>query len=195
MTRGSALAALAVLAASGAGAQPVEGAPPRYEGFRIPDAAALRRGGDFPPLPSGGGREGGDLDERVAAASEPAPCSAHRSPLAPPVQGVDVAGPERPFAVVLADTTGAPPDDWLGRDKALHLGASFLITLSGQYVLVDKADLSNGRALPVSAGVALALGLAKEVADSRRPRHPLFSWRDLAADAAGVALAAAVTAW
>ena len=94
-----------------------------------------------------------------------------------------------------ADTTGAPPDDWFGRDKALHVGASFLLTLSGQYVLIEKADLSNERALPVSAGVALALGLAKEVADSQRTRHPLFSWRDLAADAAGVALASAVAAW
>ena len=85
-----------------------------------------------------------------------------------------------------------PPDDWIARDKALHLGASFLLTLSGQYVLTDKADLSNGRALPVAAGTALALGLLKEVADGRRPRDPHFCWRDLAADALGVALAAAV---
>lgn len=108
-----------------------------------------------------------------------------------PVHG---APAERPLTAP-GDTTDAPPDEWLGRDKALHFGASFLLTLSGQYVLVDKADLSNGRALPVSAGSALALGLLKEVADSQRPVHPLFSWRDLAADAAGVALAAAVAAW
>lgn len=88
----------------------------------------------------------------------------------------------------------ALPDEWLARDKALHLGASFLLTLSGQYVLVDKAGLSNADALPVSAGSALALGLVKEVADARRVRGPHFCWRDLAADAAGVALAAAVVA-
>jgi uncharacterized protein YfiM (DUF2279 family) len=84
------------------------------------------------------------------------------------------------------------PDEWLARDKAMHLGASFLLTLAGQYVLTDKGTLTNGEALPVAAGSALAIGLAKEVMDSRRPRDPHFCWRDLAADAAGVALAAAV---
>lgn len=101
----------------------------------------------------------------------------------------DLAGP-LPLPAA-ADST-APPDDWIARDKALHAGASFLLTLAGQYVLTDKATLSNGDALPVAAGSALALGLLKEVADAQRPRHPHFCWRDLAADAAGVALAALV---
>ena len=86
-----------------------------------------------------------------------------------------------------------PPDAWLGRDKALHAGASFLLTLSGQYVLTDKGGLSDGRALPLSAAAALALGVAKEVADSRRAAGPHFSLRDLAADVLGVALGALVT--
>ena len=117
----------------------------------------------------------------------------------PRYEGYQIPGfpPPSPGASGLAavDTTEAPPDAWIARDKALHLGASFLITLSGQYVLVDKAGLTNGQALPISAGTALALGLLKEAADSQRRRHPLFSWRDLAADAAGIALAAAVVAW
>ena len=86
----------------------------------------------------------------------------------------------------------ALPDDWIARDKAMHVSASFLLTLSGQYVLTDKSDLSGARALPVAAGSALALGVLKEVADARRPRHPHFCWRDLAADAVGVALAVAL---
>ena len=86
-----------------------------------------------------------------------------------------------------------PPDDWLGRDKALHFGASLLLTLSGQYVLTDKAEMTDGAALPFSAGAALALGLAKEVADSRRAAGPHFSLRDLAADMLGVAVGALVT--
>ena len=93
-----------------------------------------------------------------------------------------------------ADGAVVPGDEWVARDKALHLGGSFLLTLAGQYVLTDKSDLSNGRALPVAAGAALALGLLKEVSDSRREVGPHFCWRDLAADAAGVALAAAVVA-
>lgn len=110
-------------------------------------------------------------------------------------------------AQVLADTTTrapspdvearrAPPprpaDDWFGRDKALHAGGSFLLTLSGQYVLVSKGGLSEGRALPLSAGATLGLGLLKETADASRAVAPLFSWRDLAADALGVLLAVVV---
>jgi len=88
-----------------------------------------------------------------------------------------------------------PPDLWIARDKAMHASASFLLTLSGQYVLTDKAGLTNGQALPVSAATTLALGVLKEVADSRRAVGPHFSWRDLAADAVGVALGALVAAW
>lgn len=80
-------------------------------------------------------------------------------------------------------------DPWLGRDKALHAGGSFLLTLSGQYVLTAKLSASEGTALPISAGTTLALGLAKEVMDSRRAVRPHFSTRDLVADAVGVALA------
>lgn len=80
-------------------------------------------------------------------------------------------------------------DPWLARDKALHAGGSFLLTLSGQYVLTAKLDASEGTALPIAAGTTLALGLAKEVMDSRRAVRPHFSTRDLVADAVGVALA------
>ena len=92
-----------------------------------------------------------------------------------------------------ADSLRPPPDEWFGHDKALHFGASFLLTLSGQYVFTDKAGLSDGRALPLAAGGALAVGVLKEVSDSRRAAFPLFSLRDLAADALGVAAAALVT--
>ncbi len=91
---------------------------------------------------------------------------------------------------VRADTVLADP--WLGRDKVLHAGFSFLTTLSAQYVLQTKFDASRDEALPVSAGLVLSLGLVKEIADSRRPVQPLFSTRDLAADAAGVALAVGI---
>ena len=91
-------------------------------------------------------------------------------------------------AVPFPDTTLHDP--WLARDKALHAGGSFLLTLSGQYVLTAKLAASEGTALPIAAGTTLALGLAKEVLDSRRPVRPLFSTRDLVADAVGIALAA-----
>jgi len=89
-------------------------------------------------------------------------------------------------SLVVPDTLRDP---WLGRDKVLHAAGSFLLTLSAQYVLVNKLDTSEDGALPIAVGTTLSLGLAKEVADSRRRVNPLFSVRDLAADAFGIALA------
>ncbi len=127
----------------------------------------------------------------AAAQTGPAPVSSaalsYRLP-GRPLEALETLAPE-----TRADSLRPPPDDWLGYDKGLHFGASFLLTLSGQYVFTDKAGLSNDGALPFSVGTALALGVAKEVADSRRAAFPLFSLRDLAADALGVAAAALVT--
>jgi uncharacterized protein YfiM (DUF2279 family) len=112
-----------------------------------------------------------------------------------PSQAVAYRLPGRPLndsAVGRPDSLVRPADPWLGPDKALHAGGSFLMTLSGQYLLTDKTGLSNGEALPLAAGATLSLGLLKEILDSRRAVRPHFSWRDLAADAAGVALAAAL---
>lgn len=98
-----------------------------------------------------------------------------------------------PAARALTEPSPVAPDTlrdpWFGRDKALHAGFSFLATLSAQYVLQAKLDASRDEALPIAAGVTFSLGLAKEIADSRRPVRPLFSTRDLVADAVGVALA------
>jgi hypothetical protein len=67
------------------------------------------------------------------------------------------------------------------------------MTLAGQYVFERKAGLADSDALPLSAGFSLAVGLGKEIADRQRAGVPAaFSWRDLAADALGVALAALV---
>lgn len=131
------------------------------------------------------------LGPSVAAqtATVPAGVLAYRLP-GRPLDALDArpqgAGAARPDSL-------RPPDLWLGPDKALHAGGSFLFTLSAQYALTDKAGLSDAEALPVSAAVAFALGIAKEVRDSRRAVAPHFSLRDLAADALGVALAAVVT--
>ncbi len=91
-----------------------------------------------------------------------------------------------------ADTTLPHNDPWLGRDKFRRAGGSFLLTLSGQYVLTDKTGMSDRAALPLSAVAALGIGLTKEILDSQRARYPQFSWRDLAADALGVALGVGV---
>lgn len=82
-----------------------------------------------------------------------------------------------------------PTDRWLGFDKAQHAAFSFLWTLSSQYTLVNKLDVSERRALPISAGSAMLLGLSKELYDAGNAPRNNFSYRDLAADAFGIALA------
>jgi uncharacterized protein YfiM (DUF2279 family) len=93
-----------------------------------------------------------------------------------------------------AATDAVPRDRWWAMDKAKHLGGSFLWTLSTQYVLVSKADVSELRALPWSVASGAAIGVAKEAYDWRRGPTRHFSWKDLAADALGVALAAGLIA-
>lgn len=80
-------------------------------------------------------------------------------------------------------------DPWLAFDKVEHATFGFLFTLGGQYVFVNKADLSEHDALPLSIGAAATAGLAKELWDRRRGSG-LFSTRDLVADAFGIAVAA-----
>ncbi|HET6567837.1 MAG TPA: hypothetical protein VFG50_07725 [Rhodothermales bacterium] len=71
-----------------------------------------------------------------------------------------------------------------------HFTFSFLFTVAGQYALVNKADVGERSALPVSMGVAGVIGIGKELSDRARGRPEDFSARDLVADAAGILLAA-----
>ena len=102
------------------------------------------------------------------------------------------AAPAAADAVPYGAAADTLRDDWLGRDKVLHAGFSFLFALSSQYVLTSKLDMSEDGALPISAGVTLSLGLADQALEAALATDPLFSTRDLVADAVGVALAVGV---
>lgn len=82
------------------------------------------------------------------------------------------------------------PDPWLAFDKVQHVTFGFLATVGSQYTLVNKADWSERRALPVSMAASALLGISKELYDWRWSRSRFFSTRDLVADALGIALAA-----
>jgi len=88
----------------------------------------------------------------------------------------------------------AATDAWLGTDKALHAGASFFLTLGAQFAMANVAGADEASVLPLSAAFALAVGVGKEASDASRGPNPLFSWRDLAADVVGVAIAVLVVA-
>lgn len=80
-------------------------------------------------------------------------------------------------------------DRWLAPDKAKHVGASLLVTLSSQYAFVNKGGWSEHDALPLSVGTGALAGLSKEFYDRHvGPTHH-FCLRDLAADAVGILLA------
>lgn len=85
-------------------------------------------------------------------------------------------------AVVFLSVSARADDDWLGRDKALHFGASAAIAGTGYGVTTSFTD-RRALAFAVGGGVALGTGLAKEVLDAAGYGTP--SWKDLAWDAIG----------
>ena len=80
-------------------------------------------------------------------------------------------------------------EPWLAFDKVQHVTFGFLWTLGSQYVLVNKASFTEGRALPLSVGASSIVGLSKELYDWKWGPTRQFSQRDLFADAAGILLA------
>lgn len=100
---------------------------------------------------------------------------------------IDASGVERTAGST--STSTAPPtvvDRWVAEDKLQHFALSFAATQTaygGLSIVADHDAAFTGAAL-----TGLALGLAKEIQDARIGRP--FSFKDLAWDAAGVALAA-----
>ncbi len=80
-----------------------------------------------------------------------------------------------------------PADRWFARDKALHFAVSAVV--QGASHAVYRANGFAYRDAAWTAGATtLAVGVGKELWDRRAGR--VFSWRDLAADAAGGATGA-----
>ena len=75
-------------------------------------------------------------------------------------------------------------DRWVAEDKAQHFAMSFAAT--GMAYGAARSLFEPGTARPVALSLAGLLGVGKEVADALRGRP--FSLKDLAWDAAGVAL-------
>ena len=76
----------------------------------------------------------------------------------------------------------------IGFDKIQHAGVSCLLTLSSQYVMVNKSGFDENKALSYSISSAALVGLTKELSDSNR-KDGHFSWGDLIADGVGIAIA------
>jgi uncharacterized protein YfiM (DUF2279 family) len=98
------------------------------------------------------------------------------------------AGP----AVLPRDADGPPaPDPWLAEDKLRHFFTS-LAAANMAYGGARLVSMERRPALLAAGAAAGAAGLLKEVRDRRRGGR--FSYRDLAWDAAGIAVGLAVVA-
>lgn len=76
----------------------------------------------------------------------------------------------------------------IGFDKIKHAAVSCLLTLSSQYVMVNKSGFDENKALSYSVSSAALVGLTKELSDlNRTDGH--FSWGDMIANVVGIAIA------
>ena len=80
-------------------------------------------------------------------------------------------------------------DKWLAIDKLQHFSYSCLISLGCQYVLVNKQNNTEEESLPISSALSFSAGLLKELNDNRG-KNGFFSWKDMVANVAGIAVAA-----
>ena len=73
-------------------------------------------------------------------------------------------------------------------DKIQHAAVSCLLTLSSQYIMVNKSGFDEHKALSYSVSSSALIGLAKEVNDCQTKEKP-FDWGDLIANGVGIAIA------
>lgn len=96
-------------------------------------------------------------------------------------------------SLVLASSLsrGADRDPWVAEDKALHASVSGVIA-GGSYAAGAAIFDARGHALIAAAGLTLAIGAGKELADLAGFGDP--SWKDFAWDGIGTAIGLAL-AW
>ena len=82
-------------------------------------------------------------------------------------------------------------DKWFAIDKVQHFSYSCLISLGIQYVLVNKMEMDETAALPVSLGISFTAGITKEIQDNKS-KNGFFSRKDLVVNGLGIILSAII---
>ena len=77
-------------------------------------------------------------------------------------------------------------DKWIAIDKIQHFGYSLFVSLGSQYILVNKLDCENNKAIPISSFISFSAGLAKEIQDKK---SSFFSKKDMIANIMGISAA------
>ena len=76
----------------------------------------------------------------------------------------------------------------IGFDKIQHAAVSCLLTLSSQYIMVNKSSMTEDKALSYSISSSVIIGLTKELNDWQTKKRPL-DCGDLIANGVGIAIA------
>ena len=79
-------------------------------------------------------------------------------------------------------------DEWFAIDKVQHFMYSAFISLGSQYVLVNKTQMDEHSALPLSSLLSFSAGLLKEVHDNSI-KNGFFSKKDMVANSFGILFA------
>ena len=79
-------------------------------------------------------------------------------------------------------------DHWFGSDKGRHLAGSFIATGFTYLTMKRFADQPGSKSILIGVSFATALGISKEIYDSRKENN-IFSIKDLTADLTGILLA------
>ena len=79
-------------------------------------------------------------------------------------------------------------DEWFAIDKVQHFMYSTFVSLGTQYVLVNKIQMDENAALPLSSFLSFSAGLLKEINDNRF-KNGFFSKKDMVANSYGILFA------
>ena len=79
-------------------------------------------------------------------------------------------------------------DEWFAIDKVQHFMYSAFVSFGTQYVLVNKIQMDENEALPLSSLLSFSAGLLKEINDNRS-KNGFFSKKDMIANSFGIVFA------
>ena len=85
----------------------------------------------------------------------------------------------------------AAKDKWIAIDKVQHFSYSCLISLGVQYVLVNKLEMNEDSAMPLSMAMSFSLGIIKELQD-KKGKDGFFSKKDVVANGFGILTAGVI---
>ena len=83
--------------------------------------------------------------------------------------------------------TKVSKDRWIAIDKVQHFTYSCFVSLGSQYVLVNKLEMDEKNALPLSSLLSFSAGTLKELNDKRGGSY--FSLKDMVANGLGIVFA------